>query len=64
MKLGDETGDDLGPELLRVFDWEIFEAAEEIDPILTHDIVRYDLLRFGIVGGAQGDDVVGVREPS
>jgi len=64
VKLGDEIGDDQVVELFHVGEREIFEVVTEVDPKLTYDIVRYNLLCFRVVGGTHEDDVVSVRIPS
>ena len=63
MEFGNNAGNDLAIQVLRVFKWEVLETASKVDTPLAHDIIRGDLLRFRIVRCAPDDHIVSVGIP-
>ena len=49
--------------MFRTSKWKFLEASWEIDAPLAHDIVRGNLLRLRIVGGASSNHIVGISVP-
>ena len=60
MELGDNAGNDLVIQILRIFERKVLEAVSKVGTPLAHNIVRSNFLGLRIVGGASDDYVVGV----
>jgi len=58
VEFGDNTGNNLVIQGLRVLEWEVLEATSKIYTPLTHDIVRRNFLRFGVVRRAPDDHII------
>jgi hypothetical protein len=63
MKLRDKASNDLIIQTLSIFKGKVFKAFPKVTTPLAHDIIRGNLLRLNVVGGASCDNIISVGVP-